>query len=188
MQTALPSEFKRGQVLLLEGVPHIIENLRVSGTAKTKHKLHAELRNLKTGRVFERMFPDNERVPTAELETRRVSYSYSQGNQYVFLDNQTFEEFTLSSDQLGNRRYFLKENEEYRVLCLEGALLDIVLPDSLALKVLETAPPQHGGSDSTWKPAVMEGGLTVMVPLFVAPGDNLLIDTQSGKYVGKAGG
>jgi elongation factor P len=187
VQTALPIEFKRGQVLLLDGIPHVIEELRVSGTAKTKHKLHAFVRNLHSGHVFERTFPDNERVPTAELEFRRVTFSYSQGDRFTFLDADTFEELPLTGEQLGDRRFFLKENVEYRALFLEGRLLDIVLPDTMTLKVLETAPAQHGGGDSTWKPAHMEGGLTVMVPLFIASGEALLIDTKTRKYAGKAG-
>ena len=86
MQTALPADFRRGLVLLLDGVPHVVEELHVSGTAKTKHKLHVQLRNLQNGHVFERTFPDNERVATAELEHRRVSFSYVQGGDFVFLD------------------------------------------------------------------------------------------------------
>ena len=155
MQTALPAEFKRGQALLLDGVPHVVEDLHVSGTAKTKHKLHVQLRNLQNGHVFERIFPDNERVPTAE--------------------------------QFGDRRYFLKENEEYRALVLEGRLLDIELPDGMAMKVVETAPAQHGGGDSAWKPAQLEGGLEIQVPLFIAPGETLLVDVKTHKYAGKAG-
>ena len=188
MQTALPAEFRRGQVLLLDGAPHVVEELHVSGTAKTKHKLHVQVRNLHSGHVFERSFPDNERVPTTELEYRRASYSYARDNVFTFLDAETFEELALTGEQLGDRRHFLKENEEYRTVLLEGRLLDIVLPDSMAMKVVETAPAQHGGGDSTWKPALLEGGLTIQVPLFVAAGENLLVDTKTRKYVGKAGG
>ena len=83
MQTALPADFKRGMVLLLDGAPHLVEELHVSGTAKTKHKLHVQVRNLQNGHVFERVFPDNERVPTTELEHRRVSFSYVQGGDYA---------------------------------------------------------------------------------------------------------
>ena len=105
---------------------------------------------------------------------------------FVFLDTETFEELPLTGEQLGDRRFFLKENEEYRALFLEGRLLDIVLPDTMTLKVLETAPAQHGGGDSTWKTAQLEGGLQIMVPLFIAPGENLLVDTKTHKYTGKA--
>jgi elongation factor P len=174
-------------VLLLEGTPHVIEELHVSGTAKTKHKLHVQVRNLQNGHVFERVFPDNERVPTAELEYRRVSYSYAQAGAFVFLDAETFEELPLTGEQLGDRRYFLKENEEFRAVFLEGRLLDIVLPDTMSLKVVETAPAQHGGGDSTWKSALMEGGLTLMVSQFVDTGDRLLVDTQTRKYAVKVG-
>ena len=187
MQTALPADFRRGLVLLLDGVPHVVEELHVSGTAKTKHKLHVQLRNLQNGHVFERTFPDNERVPTAELEHRRVSFSYVQGGDFVFLDAETFEELTLTAEQIGDRRPFLKENEEYRAVLLEGRLLDIVLPDVIPLAVAETAPPQHGGGDSAWKPARLEGGLEIQVPLFVASGETLLVDVKTRKYVGKAG-
>ncbi len=187
MQTALPADFRRGLVLLLDGVPHVVEELHVSGTAKTKHKLHVQLRNLQNGHVFERTFPDNERVPTAELEHRRVSFSYVQGGDFVFLDAETFEELTLTTEQIGDRRYFLKENEEYRALVLEGRLLDVQLPDAVVLAVSETAPVQHGGGDSAWKSAVLEGGLEIQVPLFVAPGEKLLVDTKTRKYAGKAG-
>ena len=187
MQTALPAEFKRGQVLLLDGVPHIVEKLHVSGTAKTKHKLHVEVRNLHNGHVFERPSPDNERVATAELEYRRASFSFKRGDAFVFLDAETFEELPLSAGQLGERHYFLKENEEYRALFLEGRLLDILLPDTMTLRVLETAPAQHGGGDSAWKPAQLEGGLEIQVPLFVSPGESLLVDVKTRKYAGKAG-
>ena len=187
MQTALPADFKRGQVLLLDGVPHVVEELHVSGTAKTKHKLHVQLRNLHNGHVFERTFPDNERVPTTELEYRRASYSYAKDDVFTFLDAETFEELTLTAEQIGDRRPFLKENEEYRAVLLEGRLLDIVLPDVIPLAVAETAPPQHGGGDSAWKPARLEGGLEIQVPLFVATGDRLLVDVKTRKYAGKAG-
>ena len=186
MQTILPAEFKCGQALLLDGVPHIIEELRISGTAKTKHKLHVLVRNLNSGHEFERVFPDNERVATAELEYRRVSFSYKQGEAFVFLDAETFEELPLPAAALGARQYFLKENEEYRALFLEGRLLDILLPDTLTLKVVETAPAQHGGGDSAWKAARLEGGLEIMVPLFVGSGESLLVDTKTRKYAGKA--
>ena len=187
MQTALPADFKRGQVLLLDGVPHVVEELHVSGTAKTKHKLHVQLRNLHNGHVFERTFPDNERVPTTELEYRRASYSYAKDDVFTFLDAETFEELTLTAEQIGDRRPFLKENEEYRAVLLEGRLLDIVLPDVIPLAVAETAPPQHGGGDSAWKPARLEGGLEIQVPLFVASGETLLVDVKTRKYAGKAG-
>src|ERR1017187_9306673 len=161
MQTVLLSEFKRMMVLLLKGAPHVIEGLHTSGTAQTRHKLHTRLRQLKTGHIVERMFAENERVAVAQLETRRVSYSYGRGEMQVFIDAERFDELELSNGQLGDRRWFLKENEEYKALLLDGSLLDIVLPPQVPLRVVETAPPVRGGSDAVWKEAKLETGLRI---------------------------
>ena len=159
MQTVLPSEFKRMMVLMLESGPHVVEELHVSGTAQTRHKLHTRLRHLKTGHVIERVFADNERVPAAPLETRRITYSYSKGGLHYFLDVETFDELDISDEQLGERRWFLKENEEYKALLLDGALLDIVLPPKFRFGSW-TPPPPCGaalrirtGRKPGWKPA-----------------------------------
>ncbi len=185
MQTVLPSEFKRGMVLILDGSPQVLEEFHLSGTAQTRHKLHARLRHLKSGRLNDRTFTEGERVPVAEVQHRRVQFSYHSGNDFVFSDVETFDELTLGLEQIGDRRGFIQENEEYRALLLDGRLLDIVLPASLTLQVVETAPPVRGGSDATWKPARLETGLEVMVPLFIAPGERIRVDTATRKYTGR---
>jgi elongation factor P len=185
MQTILPAEFKRMMVLMLDGVPHVIEEFHTSGTAQTRHKLHTRLRQLKTGRIIDRVFAENERVPVAQLETRRVTYSYARGDMQVFIDSESFEEFELSNEQFGERRWFLKENEEYKALLLDGSLLDIVLPLQIPLKVVDTAAPIRGGSDSAWKEAKLETGLQIMVPLFIAKGETIRVDTAGKKYAGR---
>ena len=185
MQTILPSEFKRMMVLMLDGSPHVIEDLHTSGTAQTRHKLHTRLRHLTTGRIIDRVFAENERVPVAPLETRRVTYSYAHGETHVFSDAETFEELEFSAEQVGERRWFLKENEEYKVLRLDGRLLDIVLPAQIPLKVVDTAPPARGGLESAWKEAKLETGLQIMVPLFIAKGEIIRVDTAAKKYAGR---
>ncbi len=185
MQTVLPSEFKRLMVLMLDGSPHVIEDMHTSGTAQTRHKLHTRLRHLTTGHVIERVFSENERVAVAPLETRRATYSYAQGGMQVFIDVETYDEFELSNEQIGERRWFLKENEEYKALVLDGRLLDIVFPPQVPLKVVDTAPPVRGGVDSAWKEAKLETGLTIMVPLFIARGETIRVDTAAKKYAGR---
>jgi elongation factor P len=185
MQTVLPSEFKRMMVLMLESGPHVVEEFHVSGTAQTRHKLHTRLRHLTTGHIVERVFADNERVPAVQLQTRRITYSYSKGGLHFFLDAETFDELDISDEQLGERRWFLKENEEYKALLLDDRLLDIVLPPQIPLKVVDTAAPVRGGSDSTWKEARLETGLQIMVPLFIAKGETIRVDTAGKKYAGK---
>jgi elongation factor P len=156
MQTVLPSEFKRQMVLMLDGSPHVIEDMHTSGTAQTRHKLHTRLRHLTTGRLSDRVFSESERVPVAPLDTRRVTYSYAKADMQVFIDIETFDEFEFSNEQLGERRGFLKENEEYKALRLDGRLLDIVLPPQLPLKVV-----------------------------VIANGDIIRVDTTGKKYLGK---
>ncbi len=185
MQTVLPSEFKRGMVLLLDGAPQMVEEFHVSGTAQTRHKLHARLRHLKTGRLADHTFTEGERVPVADVQHRRVQFSYQSGTDYVFSDAETFDEFTLSAELIGERRWFIKENVEFRALLLDGRLVDIVLPASVTLEVTETAPPTSGGSDATWKPAKLDTGLEIMVPLFIATGEKIRVDTATRKYTGR---
>lgn len=185
MQTIQAADLKRGQVILLDGSPHVVEEFHAVGTAKTKRKMHTRLRNLLKGVRVERAFSEDERLAAAELEQRTVQFSYRDNDRFVFLDAETFDELGLTADQVGDRRWFLKENEEYRALFLEGKLLDIVLPDTMPMKVETTAAPQRGGSDAAWKPATLEGGLEIMVPLFIAPGEIVRVDTQTQKYVRK---
>ena len=187
MQTLLPSEFKRQMILMIDGSPHIIEDMHTSGTAQTRHRLHTRLRHLQTGRIIERVFAENERVAVAALETRRATYSYAKADVRVFIDIETFDEFEFSDEQLGERQGFLKENEEYKALLLDGRVIDIVLPGQIPLKVVETAPPSRGGLESSWKEAKLETGLLVMVPLFIAQGETIRVDTGSKKYVGREG-
>ncbi len=185
MQTVLPSEFKRGMVIMLDGAPYAIEEFHITGTAQTKHKHHARLRNLKSGHLIDRTFVETERLPVADLAHRRVQFSYHSGADYVFADVETYEELLLSADLVGDRRWFIKENVEYRALLLDGRLLDIVLPAQVTLQIVATDPPIRGSSDSTWKPARLDTGLEVMVPLFIANGELIRVDTATRKYAGR---
>ena len=172
-------------VLMLDGSPHVVEDMHTSGTAQTRHKLHTRLRQLQTGKIIDRVFAENERVPVAPLETRRVTYSYAKGDTRTFSDTETFDELEFSLEQLGERHWFLKENEEYKALLLDGRLLDLVLPTQISLKVADTAPPSRGGLESSWKEAQLETGLQIMVPLFIAKGETIRVDTGAKKYAGR---
>ena len=185
MQTVLTSEFKRGMVLLLDGAPQMLEEFHITGTAQTRHKLHTRLRHLKTGRLADHVFSEGERVPVADVQHRRVQFSYHDGKDFVFSDLESFEEMNLSAEQIGERLGFIKENVEYRALLLDGRLLDIVLPPNVTLEVMGTDPPIRGGSDATWKPAKLDTGLEIMVPLFIAPGEKIRVDTATRKYAGR---
>jgi elongation factor P len=185
MHTIRTSEFKRGMVLLLDGVPQMLEEFHMSGTAQTRHKLHARLRHLKTGRLNDHTFSEGERVLLADVQHRRVQFSYHDGKDYVFSDVESFEEMTLGAEQMGERRWFIKEDVEYRAMLLDGRLLDVVLPPIVTLEVVATDPTIRGGSDTNWKPAKLDTGLEIMVPLFIAPGEKIRVDTAGRKYAGR---
>ncbi len=185
MPNVSPADFKRGMVILLDGVPHVIEEMHATGTAKFKQKVHARMRHLASGRVIERTFADNETVTAAELEQRKATYSYRQDDVLVFLDSETYEPLELRVEQLGDKLAFLKENEEYKAVFLDGKLVDVQVPDQVVLQVVETGPAQRGSSDSTWKPAKLETGLEIMVPLFIETGERIRVDTAARKYAGK---
>lgn len=185
VQTVLPSEFKRGMVLMLDGIPHAIEEFHIAGTAQTRHRMHARLRRLKGAGMVERVFNEGERVPVAALEQRFVEFSYQNGEDFVFSDPLSFDELTVSAEQLGDRRQLLREGLECRALRLDGQLLDIVLPPSVSLRITETAPPGRSGTDSNWKPAILETGVEIMVPQFIDVGDVVRVSTEDRKYGGK---
>jgi elongation factor P len=185
MQTILPSQLRRGMVLVLDGAPHAVEEVLVAGTGQAKHRVHAQLRHLASGHHSERGFLDSDHLLVADAEHRRIMFSYREGEDFVFTDGETFEEVRLSEKQVGERRWFLKENEEYPAVFLEGRPLDLQLPDHLALRVVETAAAQRGGQQSTLKPAKLEGGLEVMVPLFIGVGETVRVDTRTRRYAGK---
>ena len=172
-------------VLVLEGTPHMLEDFHTSGTAQTRHKMHCRLRNLNSNRFVERIFPENERTTIADLLTCEVRLSYMQGEDYVFSDTTTYEELHLSKAQVGERHWFMKEDQECKALFVEGKLQDIVLPLVMALRVTDTAPATKGGTAASWKPAVLETGLEIMVPLFIEKGESVRVDTQARKYLGK---
>lgn len=185
MQKVLPSSFRNGLVLVLDGSPFMIEDFHHTGTAKTRHKLHVRMRNLNNGRIIERSFSENEEAETAEAGHKTIQFSFRQGTEYVFLDSVTFDEIKLTADQIGERHRFLRENEEYKALYLDGKFLAIQLPDHVALKVQQTAPPQRASQQSAMKPATLEGGIEVLVPMFIQEGEVVKIDTRDCKYIGK---
>jgi elongation factor P len=185
MQTVMPSEFKRNLVIMLDGAPQTILEFHTSGTAQTRHKLHVRLRNLKSGRITERVFAETERLQVADLAHRQVQFSYTKGDSCVFTDNQTFEEFEVPIELLGERKWFLKDSIDYTALILDGKVIDVVFPPQVALKVVETTPAQRGVAESSWKTAKVDSGLELMVPLFIDRGDPIRIDTETRKYLGK---
>lgn len=150
------------------------------GSANIKVKV----RNLKTGATTEKSFISGSRVDEIEPIKRKVQYLYNDGSTYNFMDVSTFEQFSLNKDILGEKGKFLKENDNYVLLSLEDEPLDLELPRTVELKIAEAGPGVKGDTVSNvYKPATLENGITIQVPLFIKEGDLIKVDTKTGDYV-----
>ena len=181
------NEFKTGLTVTIDNDPwHVVEFQHVK-PGKGAAFVRAKMRNLATGAVVERTFNAGERLPNATIDRRAMQYLYQEGDSYVFMDNETYEQLELSKEQLGNGINFLKENMDVKVTSFEGRILGVELPNTVELVVVETEPGIRGDTATGGnKPAKMDTGYVVKVPLFINEGDHLLIDTRSGEYIQRA--
>lgn len=151
---------------------------RGNATIKTK------LRNLRTGSTIDRSFQSGGRVQDVHLETQKVQYLYHDGNNYVFMDQNTYEQPSLSEELLGDAAHWLTEGITVELLTYDGQPIEVELPTTVDVQVIETAPAFKGDTASGGgKPAKVSTGATVQVPFFVATGDTIRVDTRSGEYV-----
>src|SRR5919202_1578453 len=151
---------------------------RGNATIKTK------LRNLKTGATIEKSFQSGGRVRDVRLDTHQVQFLYRDGDHYHFMDLETYDQPVLSADVLGDQAQFLKEGTTLELLTYEGDPIDVELPTTVDLAVVETAPGYKGDTASGGgKPARLETGVMVTVPFFVNTGDTVRVDTRTGAYV-----
>lgn len=149
--------------------------------------VRAKLKNARTGAVVERTFNAGEKMPKAHVDRREMQYLYASDEQYNFMDNETFEQIALTAAQLGDATKFLKENMSIGIMFFQGSIIGVDVPNSVELTVIETDPGIRGDTATGGtKPAKLETGYIVKVPLFINIGDVLRIDTRSGEYLERA--
>ncbi len=178
------SDFRKGLKIEFRGDPYeIVDFLHVKmgrGGANVKTKM----RNLKTGSVVEETIRSGEKFPTPELEERKMQYLYMQDGLYYFMDQETYEQLPLTSDQLGDAKLFLKENIEVKILNYKGTPLNVELPTFIELVVAQTDPGFKGDTASGGgKPAKLETGAMVRVPFHINEGDTIKVDTRTSEYI-----
>ncbi|MFA5594165.1 MAG: elongation factor P [Trueperaceae bacterium] len=150
-------------------------------------KMVAKFRNLESGSIVERSFNATEKLQDIFIEYREMSYLYADGDQYTFMDLETYEQPTLSRAQIGDGARFLKENINVTVDYYQGRPLKVTLPNIVELAITRTDPGVRGDTVSGGsKPAELESGATVNVPLFIEEGEVIRVDTRSGEYLGRA--
>ncbi|HFC97447.1 MAG TPA: elongation factor P [Thermosulfurimonas dismutans] len=178
------SEFRRGLKIEWEGKPYEVLEYQHSKVAKGQATVRTKLRDLLTGRVLEVNFRSGDTFERPDLEEREMQYLYREGERYVFMDLEDYDQVYLDKDQLGEAWKFLQENINVYVLYYRGKPIGVELPKTVELRVVETEPGVRGDTVSGGsKPAKLETGAVVQVPLFVNEGDVIRVDTRTGSYV-----
>ncbi len=178
------NQFRTGMTIEVDGVLYTILDFQHVKPGKGQAFVRTRLRNIKTGAIIDKTFRAGERVELARLDHRLMQYLYSDHGNYVFMDAETYEQLSLSSEQIGEARKYLKEEMTLEILMYEGKPIGVELPTFVELKVIST-PPGVKGDTATGgtKPATLETGAVIQVPLFIEEGDIVKIDTRSGEYI-----
>ncbi|NLO98026.1 MAG: elongation factor P [Peptococcaceae bacterium] len=181
------NDFKTGLTFEVDGDIYQVVEFQHVKPGKGSAFVRTKIKNLRTGAVIERKFNAGEKVAKARLDRREMQYLYKDGDQFVVMDNESYEQFTLNEAQIGDNVKWLKENMELAVLFYNNEVIGVDLPNTVELKVIETEPGVRGDTATGGsKAAVVETGATVQVPFFVNVGDVLIIDTRTGTYVSRA--
>lgn len=180
------NDFRTGVTIELDGsVWRVVEFLHVK-PGKGSAFVRTKLKNAQTGSVVERTFRAGETVPQANIEKREMQYTYKDADQYVFMDMETFDETRLNEDQIGDRVKYLLEGMDVNVITWNDDVLDVELPNTVVLEVKDTDPGVKGDTATGGtKPATVETGAQVMVPLFISIGEKIKIDTRNDSYLGR---
>ena len=178
------SEFRNGTRLEIEGEPYYIVEFQHVKPGKGGAFVRTKLKGYRTGSVIDRTFRSGEKFDEPNLDEREMQFLYSGGDDYTFMDTETYEQFTYQKNQLGSDTDLLKENTIATILLYHGQPLSMGLPIFLELKVVETDPGIRGDTATGGsKPAVLETGAVVKVPLYLEAGEIIKVDTRSRAYV-----
>ena len=177
------ADLRKGLKIEIEGVPFDVVEFNFVKPGKGQAMYKCRIKNMLTGAVQDRTFRAVDRIDTPNLEQRDLVYSYPEGDHYIFIDKDTFEQFIVGEDVIGEKKYFLEEHLEASVLYHNGRAVSIELPSYVEKKIAETEPGVRGDTaTNVTKPAKLENGYEVRVPLFIDVGDIVRIDTRTGAY------
>ena len=187
MATITAGEFRNGKTFEMDGkIMQVIEFQHVK-PGKGAAFVRVKMKNVITGGVTETTFNPSDKYPTAYIERKKMEYSYSDGELYYFMDQETFELEPIDGANLDDSFKFVKENDICTILSYKGSVFGVEVPNFVELVVTDTEPGFAGNTaTNTLKPATVETGADVKVPLFINEGDKIQIDTRTGEYLGRA--
>ena len=180
------NDFRTGSTIELDGaVWRVVEFLHVK-PGKGSAFVRTKLKSVQSGNVVEKTFRAGEMIPQAILEKSTLQHTYMDASDYVFMDMATYEETRLTAQQIGDSRKYLKEGMEVNVVTWNEKPLEVELPNSVVLEIKETDPGLKGDTATGGtKPAILETGAQVMVPLFISIGEKIRVDTRNDSYLGR---
>lgn len=180
-------EFRNGVTFEMDGhVQQVIEFQHVK-PGKGAAFVRVKMKNVVTGAVTETSFNPTAKFEEAFVERREMQYLYNEGDLYYFMDNETYEQIPISKDTLGDDFRFVKENENVKVLSYKGSVFAVEPPLFVELEITETEPGVKGNTaTNVLKPATVETGAVVKVPIFIEQGERIQIDTRTGEYLGRS--
>ena len=179
-------DFKKGLTVEWDGGVWTVVDFQHVKPGKGAAFVRTKIKNIMTGAVIERSFNPTDKMPKAIIETKVMQYLYNDGDLYYFMDNETFEQLALPKEQVEDSIPFMKENTEATIRFYKGAPFSVEAPTFVDLEVIHTEPGFKGDTASnTTKPATVETGFTLQVPLFIEIGDKLHIDTRTGEYLNR---
>ena len=180
-------DFRSGVTFEMDGSVYSIIEFQHVKPGKGAAFVRTKIRNVLTGAVTEKTFNPNDKYPTAYIERKDMQYLYNDGDLYYFMDNETYEQIPINGSILGDNFKFVKENMECRVLSYKGNVFGVEPPNFVELEVTKTEPGVRGDTaTNTLKPATLETGAEIRVPLFINEGEMIRIDTRTGEYMERA--
>ena len=181
------SDFRNGVTFVCDGQPCQVIEFQHVKPGKGAAFVRTKYKNVITGAVVERSFNPTDKYPTAYIERKKMDYSYKDGDLYYFMDTETWEQIPINKSVLGDNFKFVKENMVCKVLSYKGNVFGIEPPNFVELKVTKTDPGFKGDTaTNATKPATLETGAEIKVPLFIDEGEVIQIDTRTGEYMGRA--
>ena len=180
------NDFKNGMVLDLDGQLWQVQWFQHHKPGKGNTVVRSKLKHVLSGKVVDRTFPADTKIDTATVDRREMQYLYIDGDDYVFMDNDTFDQIYVSAVTVGEAKDYMLENQNAIVALHDGTPLFIELPASVELEITYTEPGLQGDrSTGGTKPATLETGKEIQVPLFITGGERVKVDTRDGSYLGR---
>jgi elongation factor P len=183
------SDFKKGIILEIDGAPWLIMECAFQTPsargASTLTKI--KIRNLKTGAVLSKSYRGGEMIPEADCEKRPIQFLYKQDDEYAFMDEESYEQFTLTAGILGDAAGYLVDGAQLRSMLYNGNVISVELPNTVELLVVETAPCIKGATaQAQLKPAILETGIEILVPPYLESGERVKVDTRDARFIERA--